>query len=495
MAKEAESLESRVLRFVRARKLISRGEKVVVGVSGGPDSVCLLHILYNLRDELGVSWHVAHLNHQLRGAESDADAEYVAGLSRKLGLPATIERRDVKAYRSKHRLSLEEAAREVRYTFFAEVAASFGIDKVAVGHTQNDHIETILMHLVRGSGTRGLRGLQPVTPWRCDDQSLTIVRPLLEVSREETEGYCRREGLAPRVDASNLLLSQLRNRIRHELLPLLEKYNPRVGEALVRTAGIAADDLAFMDAEAERAWQRVARLEGNAVILDRKGFLRLSVALKRHLLRMAIEKLVGEVKDIEAQHIEQIVGALAKPAGKRIVLPEGITFAIDYDRYLLSTGSGASSPYPPLEGEFTLRVPGATELPRWTVEARVVSRMSEKPESSFVAYLDAEKTGAHLAVRARRRGDRFQPLGMGQPKSLSEFMVDAKIPRAWRDRIPLVCSPAQIVWVVGYRLDDRVRVTEKTKEILRLEVVRSDDQCGEGRGNSRKAQTGTLSPA
>lgn len=475
MARDSESLESRVRCFVREDKLFSRGEKVVVGVSGGPDSVCLLHILNNLSDELSISLHVAHLDHQLRGAESAADAEYVAGLARKLGLPVTIERCDVRRYREEHRLSLEEAAREVRYAFFAEVAGSIGATKVAVGHTQDDHVETILMHLIRGSGTRGLRGLQPLTPWRFDDWNLTISRPLLEVSREETEAYCRRHRLAPRLDMSNLLPSQLRNRIRHELLPLLEKYNPAITQALLRTARIAGDDLAFIDSQAAQAWQRVVRLEGQAVVLDKKGFLKLPVVLKRHLLRTTIERLAGDIKDIEAQHIERLVAALAKPAGKRIVLPGSITFTIDYDKYVLSIGPARPSPYPPLGSEFPLRVPGVTRLPGWTVKAEMTARMPEKPESPFVAYLDAAKTGLRLTVRGRRRGDRFQPLGMSQLKSLSDFMTDAKIPHAWRDSIPLVFSPENIVWVVGYRLDDRVRVTAKTKEVLRLEAARSDE--------------------
>jgi len=445
----------------------------VVAVSGGPDSVCLLHILSSLRNKLGVTLQVAHLNHQLRGADSEADADYVADLARKLGLPATIEKRDVKAYRAQHRLSLEEAAREVRYTFLAEVAESVGADRVAVGHTQNDHIETILMHLIRGSGTRGLRGLLPVSQWRYDGKRLIIIRPLLEVSREETEEYCRCKGLAPRIDASNLRLSLLRNRIRHELLPLLQRYNPRVTEALLRTARIANDDLAFLDSEVARAWQKIAWIEEGVTILDKKGFLKLPTALKRHLLRTAIEKLSGNIKDIEANHIEEIMAGLGKPAGKRITLPDGLIFATEYDRYLLGTDLSALFPFPPLEGEFTLEIPGETRLPGWKVKARIVSR-EEIPENTerFTAYFDLERMGTKLMVRARKFGDRFQPLGMSQPKKLGEFLVDAKIPHDWRDRIPIVGSPEQIVWVVGWRIDERVRVTGKTQKVLWLEFER-----------------------
>jgi tRNA(Ile)-lysidine synthase len=453
------------------RRLISQGDKVVVGVSGGPDSVCLLHILNDLRDKLGFFLHITHLDHQLRGKDSEADARYVAGLAKKLCLPVTIESRDVKTYRDKQKVSLEEAAREVRYDFFAEVAKAVGAPKVAVGHTQNDHIETILMHLIRGSGTRGLRGLQPLS--QLQGGNLTIIRPLMEVSREETEEYCQQNGLSPRTDSTNLLLSQLRNRIRHELLPLLQKYNPRIADALVRTARIAADDIAFLESEVAKAWKRVASVERGAIALDKKSFLKLPVAMHRHLLRMALQKLVGNIKDIEAQHIERIIAALEKPAGKTIVLPEGIIFSLEYDRYLLAAGLSVPSPLPPLGDEFALNVPGETKLDGWMVRAEVVRKsMPEQPAGNYVACFDAGKVGKKLAVRARRQGDRFQPLGMGESKNLGDFMVDAKIPRAWRDSIPLVCSSGDIIWVVGWRIDERFKVTEKTKQVLRLEFER-----------------------
>jgi len=207
-------LQQRVLDFILENKLVSGQHCLLSAVSGGPDSVCLLHILVKLQEELGIRLHIAHLNHQLRGAESEADAQYVSNLARRLDIPATIEQRNVKAYQGQHHLSLEEAAREVRYTFLAQVAKSVGVTRAAVGHTTDDHIETILMHLIRGSGTRGLRGLQPSSLWQSSGNSLTIIRPLLPVSRRETADYCSSHQLAPRIDTSNLSLSPLRNRIR-----------------------------------------------------------------------------------------------------------------------------------------------------------------------------------------------------------------------------------------------------------------------------------------
>lgn len=467
------AVEQRVLRFVTGQQLVPKGEKLLVAVSGGPDSVCLLHVLVNLREALGISLHVAHLDHRLRGAESEADAAYVAGLAHRLGIPATIEERDVREYQARRHLSLEEAAREVRYDFLARSARSTGAGRVAVGHTAGDHVETVLMHLIRGSGGRGLRGLLPLSRWQSGGESLVVVRPLLPLTREETSEYCQRHRLMPRIDVSNLSLSPFRNRIRLELLPLLKGYNPGIAGALMRTAGIAAGEMALLDRLVEEQWSDIVQESGSAVALDRKRLAPLHPALKRHLLRTAIERLTGDIKDIEANHVEQVLEALDKPAGKRLELPGGLLFIVEHDRYILSKDAAALSPFPALDGEFPLRVPGETDIPGWQVTATVL-RPSEtvKPEGEFNACFDMDKVGAGLAVRQRRRGDRFQPLGMAQPKKLGEFMIDARIPAAWRERIPIVCSPQQVLWVVGYRIDERVKVTAGTGKVLCLKFER-----------------------
>ena len=447
-----------------------------MAVSGGPDSVCLLHTLIKLRDVFDIMLHIAHLDHQLRGTESMADAQYVADLAQRLDIPATIEQRDVKAFKAQQHVSLEEAAREVRYNFLAQVAESIGTSRVAVGHTADDHIETILMHLIRGAGTKGLRGLEPSTLWPSAPSRLIVIRPLLEVSRQETANYCHHHQLAPRLDASNLSLSPLRNRIRQQLLPLLQSYNPRVAEALMRTARIAGDDLNYLDAEVARLWGEVAQKQEGAIILDRKQFLELPSAIKRYLLRRAIEDLLGNLKDIETRHIEGILAALTKPAGKRINLPGGLVFSIEYDRYLLAQDAAVLSPFPPLETGFTLKIPGKTLVTGWRIESTIMGSSEAKREdllnNDFTAYFDLEKAGSRLAVRSREPGDRFQPLGMSRPKKLGEFMIDTKIPQSWRQRIPLVCSPQHILWVVGWRIDERVKVTESTSQILLLKFER-----------------------
>ena len=323
-----QPLPRRVLRFIREHNLVRENELLVVGVSGGPDSVCLLHVLASLRSTLGIKLHIAHLNHMLRGAESDGDADYVSALAHKLGIPATIERRDVKAYQKKHRLSVEEAAREVRYAFFSEVACSLGADAVAVGHTADDQIETILMHLVRGTGLAGLRGMQPLSTLRSPGgNSLEIVRPLLETGRAETEAYCA----AQRSVAAKRFLQPAcpticATRSVLQLIPLLREYNPDIDKALLRMASAADSDLTYIEAEMSRLWGSVAREQSEGVAIDRAEFSRLQPALKRHLVRSALQRLLGELRDIESVHIESLLECPGQARRQEAVVAQGAGF-------------------------------------------------------------------------------------------------------------------------------------------------------------------------
>jgi tRNA(Ile)-lysidine synthase len=500
-------LESKVIDFIQRCSLISPEEIVVVGVSGGADSVCLLHVLAKWRKGLGIKLHIAHLNHQLRGVESEADAEYVSNLAGSLCIPITIDRQDVAAYRTERNCSIEEAARELRYAFLARVAREVGANRMAIGHTRDDQVETILMHILRGTGITGLCGLAPRSPmaydrqgisWPAKQSNLLVIRPLLDITREETTSYCQEHQLAPRIDSSNLSPSFFRNRLRLQLLPLLRQYNPSVDQALLRLADIAKEDSALIEQQASGVWDEVARQENNAIYLDKKQIASLPIALQRHLLRAAVTKLAGDTRDIEASHIEAARSLLNKPVGKRISLPHSLICQGGYNELVItklpfviaSTAKQSQlppCPFPPLPGEFPLKVPGKTVFPGWNVIASIVQERVDSLslrgilstsegtcQSNLVAHFDLHKTGTELFVRQRRPGDRFQPLGMNMPKKLQEFMVDDKIPRSWRGHIPIVCSPQQIIWVVGWRIDDRVKTTEASKEILRLEFIKSE---------------------
>ena len=476
MVKEEDLLEQQVIQFIKEHGLISAGEKLVVAVSGGADSVCMINIMARKQAELGVELHIAHLNHQLRGVESESDARYVSDLALNLGIPSTVECRDVTAYQVERGCSMEEAAREVRYSFLSDVARKTGASKVVVGHTRDDHIETVLMHLLRGTGVAGLRGLQSdsLLQFGEDRAAIRVIRPLLEISRQETLDYCQRYHLKPQTDSSNASLSFLRNRIRLELLPVLKDYNPNIGSAMVRLAAIADNDISFIESQAMQIWNDVAIEEAGTICLNKEKLADIHPSMQRHILRLAVMQLSGNLRDIEVSHIEAMVNFLSKPAGKRLCLPHGLTLYTEYGRLILSSSQETICPLPPLENEYGINVPGETILPGWKIKADILSEEDNHYDSNFVAKFDMGKAGKELAVRQRRPGERFQPLGMSNTKKLQDFLVDSHVPQAWRDRIPLVCSPQQILWVVGYRIDDRARITKATKQILRLAFERLD---------------------
>ena len=323
-----------------------------------------------------------------------------------------------------------------------------------------------------GSGF-GLRSVEerPLTPRTIGGRELVIVRPLIDITREETVDYCQRSGLEPRFDASNLELSPLRNKIRLKLLPMLERYNSNIADALLRLSASAADELDYLDEQVAKLWSRVVKREGDVVTLDKKRLRDVHPALKRHLLRACLEQLTGGLKDIESCHIEDMLSLMEKPSGRRIDLPYGLVFMVGYDAYWLGKEGDLPGPFSSLVGEYPLTIPGVTELPGWRVEAKIVPTL-DRDDNPLVAFLDADATGKDLSVRTWKMGDCFKPLGMGCEKKLGKFMIDARIPRLWRHNIPVVASSSGIVWLVGYRLDERVKVTSETRRVLRLEFKR-----------------------
>jgi len=465
---------SQVRQTIAKYEIFNPGDRVVVGVSGGPDSLCLLHLLNHLQEELEIALHVAHLHHALRGKEADEDARFVERLATSWGLPSTVEKRDVPAYAEREKLAIEQAARQVRYTFLAEVAKRVGASSVAVGHNADDQVETIIMHWLRGAGTAGLRGMRPLQRWPLPGIDLRLVRPLLEIPRGEIEAYCQEHHLRPRFDRSNLDTTYYRNRIRHELLPLLEEHNPNIREVIRRAALIIADDHDYLASQGQSAWERVVREVEGALVFDLKGWKELHPSLQRQLLRQAIHNLRSDLRNIDWIHIEEARRAVGqKPAGTEVTLPRGLSLFRSYDTFIV--GDMIPVPEIPLiEKEMRIALPGRTPLLDWHLITEVLAGEGGKEEAlnnqdPWQAYLDLDQVGQDLILRGRKPGDRFQPLGMGgRSKPLRKFMIDAKIPHHIRDKVPLVVSPQNIVWVAGYRIDERARVTERTERVLKI---------------------------
>jgi tRNA(Ile)-lysidine synthetase-like protein len=500
-----DDLLARVRQYAQRYSLFSPGETVVVGVSGGPDSLCLLHLVRRLAPELRLWLHVAHLHHGLRGADADADAAFVAELADCWGLPCTVGLADVATLAREAGQSLEEAARQARYRFLAEVAEAGGAATLAVGHNADDQAETVLMHFLRGSGVAGLRGMLPRTPlddYRlfqagdgdADDLPLLsdprvpvsprlhLVRPLLAISRADIEAYCAEYRLAPRTDRSNEDTTFFRNRLRHELLPLLETYNPGIRHVLAHTAEVLAGDHEVLSREIEESWKSLVSVENpEEVRFSLPVWRGLPLGLQRATLREAIHRLRRSVRNINWEHVERGVWlAREGHTGQAATLAAGLALQIGYDS-LRVAGEGApwQVDLPQLNEPLFLRAPGVTEAGGgWRV---IVQRMrrDEAPvdlaaADPWTGFLDADAVGDALILRPRAPGDRFCPLGLaGHSVKLNEFMIDAKIARDARSGWPLLIGRGGIAWVCGLRLAQPAAIGPDTVEVWHVRFARA----------------------
>jgi tRNA(Ile)-lysidine synthase len=481
--------------------LLARGDIVVVGVSGGPDSLCLLHLLCQLKADLALELHVAHLHHGLRGQDADADAAFVRAVAADWGLPCHIEHADVPALGSQHGWAVEEAARRARYDFLARVAHATGAGTIAVGHNADDQAETVLMHMIRGAGLPGLRGMLPrtnlghyrlISPDLDTAQAgsartgLHLIRPLLEIPRAEIETYCQTHDLEPRFDRSNLDTTYFRNWLRHVVFPLLEQHNPALKVVLRRSARVIADDFALLRAQLEAAWPQVVRAEDDrAITFDLTAWRALPTALQRSSLREAIHRLRRSLRNINFVHVEDALRVSRDgTTGMQATLPQGLMLSLGYDHLRVADTEHAiewpDGPWLPA-GEAPLPVPLPGELvvnaAGWVLRLRLMDRSDLPPDWSenqepWRATLDADVLGEDLHLRTRRPGDRFQPLGMeGQEVKLGDFFTNQKVPRTLRSRVPLLEAAWGIAWVGGLRMDERARVTDSTTRVVHVEFT------------------------
>jgi tRNA(Ile)-lysidine synthase len=459
---KSDLLES-VLSTIRRLSMLKPGDKVLVAVSGGPDSVALLHALWSLRDELGITLHAAHLNHSFRGKESDQDAEYVARLAGNLRVPCTVEKIDVPEIQRTLRLSPEEAARLVRYEFLARVADEVGANRIAVGHTADDQVETVLLNILRGAGIDGLSGMPPVRG--------RIIRPLIETRRSVVEEYVERHNLRPRIDATNLIATYARNRIRLELLPLLRReYNPEVDAAILRLSELATEDSAYLNMEAEETLARLKTSQNEqSLSLDVPGLLECRPAIRRRVIRSAVSELRGGLADIGFVHVEDLLRLLDGGKDFRYELPGGIY--VERAREILTFSSSKIAELPIIYC-YELRVPGKTEVPEIGViiEVDLSQTLIEpmRPPDSLEVVLDRDSIVGKLRVRSWEPGDRIRPLGLGGSKKIQDIFVDRKIPRAARHRVPIIADDEKIVWIAGLAMSESVKVTGRTREFLVL---------------------------
>jgi tRNA(Ile)-lysidine synthase len=460
----------RVRATIHERQLLPpEGGTVIVGYSGGADSTALLHLMTRLQGEFNLRVHAAHLHHGMR-LEADDDVRVCEAVCAGLGVPLHVERVDVPALAQAQRVSLEEAGRNARYAFFDRLARELNAVAVALAHTRDDQIETILINLLRGTGPRGLCGM----PYKRDH----IIRPLLDATRAQTHQYCAAHGLPTVFDSTNLDPHQLRRRVRMELIPLLRDLSPAFDRHLLRLADILENEEAWWDYEVRSLLEcgSVASADAETLLqhskVGREFFTHLHPAMQRRLLREWLRARLGALRLPPYEILEGIRRAALE--GKRTSWQLSDTLHLTTDETALTLHTKPPDPEPyeyPVQLETPILIPQAGA---W-LEARLLNAPPPSLEATpDDAFLDADAVQGQLVVRNGRRGDRFQPLGMPAPKKLSDIFIDRKIPRAERWWLPLLCDAAGILWVPGYTIAARAQITPDTRRVLHITLRRND---------------------
>ncbi|MCF6094686.1 tRNA lysidine(34) synthetase TilS [Microaerobacter geothermalis] len=457
-------------------KMIQEGETIVVGVSGGPDSVALLHLLFQLSKRYPMGLVAAHLNHSFRGEEADEDACYVKQLSDQLHLPSVIKKMDVPLFMEKTGLGPQEAARKLRYQFFLETARAWNAKKIALGHHADDQVETILMRLIRGTGSGGIQGI-PERRSLGDD--VEVIRPLLSVWKNDLEAYCEIHQLHPRLDKSNLKSKYTRNKIRLEVIPLLESINPKVKENILHFQQQIKDDHAYIEKESKKILLSVSQHGGTNQNTGNRWVIKRSlknypVTLQRRVIKLILNYLFRGKTEISYVHIESVQHFIKEnQSSGEIHLPMGLTVKREYDKVIFFYDNGISARSETFQEE--LRIPGKTYIPQINctfncyLHGENLGIIASSPNRAVFDY--EQLIGNRLWVRSRLPGDLMNPLGMKGRKKLKNIFIDEKIPKEQREKIPVVVDEkGQILWVAGVKRSNMALVSPTTKKILVIEM-------------------------
>jgi tRNA(Ile)-lysidine synthase len=453
---------------------LDRKKPIIVGVSGGPDSICLMDVLRTA----GYQVIVAHFNHKLR-AESDVDAEAVEKTAARFMLTYVVGSEDVRTHANANGLSIEEAARKLRYQFLFKQAHRLKAQAVVVAHTADDQVETVLMHFIRGAGLTGLKGMAYRTLLTTFDPGLPVVRPLLDVWREETVMYCASHGFSPHYDPSNDSFNFLRNRLRHALIPTLETYNPRFREAVWRSVQSLSSDHAVLTETIETWWnQCVIQETVDYVVLDLSFLSTHSTGLQRNLIRRAVERLIPGQETVYAV-LERAAGFIADTARLRMDLTGGLALFREGDALYIAKPD-AQLPFdlwpqmPTQLDTIPFSLPGHMDISggwrfsseKWRLPA-LAWEQSIRNDNRFQVWLDAEGLPDKLELRVRHPGDLFEPLGMrGHTQKVSDFFTNVKLPQRARDRWPLLCSGDLVIWIPGYRPAEAFKLNQTSRRVV-----------------------------
>lgn len=454
---------NKVLETIEKNKMFEKGDKVIIAVSGGPDSMCLLNILYGLSKKLGIDISVAHLNHCLRGKDADQDEKYVKEFCYTLNIDFYSKKVDVKALAKNLGLSCEMAGRKVRYEFFEEVKQQISANKIAIAHNANDQAETILMRIMRGTGLAGLMGIRPV-------RDNVYVRPIIKVTRDEVEKYCCDNKLDPKIDKTNFENIYGRNKVRLELIPYIkEKFNTDIVMTLNRLSDTLSVDNEYLESISLQKYKLYCKEKGKEVTIKKEAFFEPEAILTR-IIRLSISYVNGSTYNFEKKHILDIIDIQKNHStGTLVSLPAGIESYNNYGDISLYYNQEVMNK-DKIEYELDLAKINMIANGKIKVTFRILNgdAVINFKTNKFVKYFNYDKIKNKITLRYRRDGDRFNPIGMSGTKKIKDIFIDVKVEKELRDKTPLICFDSEIAWITGYMVSDKYKVKADTKKILEI---------------------------
>lgn len=494
-------MEREVLKYIQLHNMLSKGDGVTVGVSGGADSMCLLRMLMSFRERYELRLTVVHVNHGIRGGSADEDEAYVRKFCEEHNIAFVPVHADIPKIAGESGQSEEEAGRMVRYEAFRSVSRQYGNTKIAVAHNSEDNAETVILNIARGSALSGLKGIAPVR----SDGEFTVIRPLLTVHRADIEAYLKKKGIEYRTDETNLEDEYSRNRIRHTILPALNglvnssaaehicELSERAGEAQAFIEECATGELSRMEAAGQVRY--VDENGRTGIVTDTRALLDLHPVIRKEIIRRHIGKLAGRLKDIESVHIDDIAALAERQVGRKINLPYGMRAFREYGTLVLERGTESKAASQtvaaePIEidltttaGQNRLAAKEGIRLLSGDKEALILHRIPyEKriniPKNDYTKFFDYDKICGNVTLRSRLEGDFLLVRGQSgelHRKTLKTWFTDNKIPAGRRSEIRLLAQGSHVLWIVGYRADDSCLVDETTRYILRADIVAEVD--------------------
>mgnify|MGYP001290601962 FL=1 len=452
-------LIKKIKKNISENSIIDEKDRILVGLSGGPDSIFLLYILHNYFNNQLI---IAHINHKLRGVDSDLDEKFVRTISQKLKIPLYVIREDIRKLSNENKKSIEEVGREVRFSFFDKTLKVENFNKIALGHNLDDNVETILINFIKGSGTKGLIGI----PEKRDN----IIHPIINIKKEEILKFLEENKIEYRVDKTNFEIDFLRNKVRNYLLPIIEKeFNKNFKEKILSLSNILKVEDRFLDNLVENIKNDLMEFEDDFIKIDNKKFQKLDLSLKRRLIRKAIDYFNRDLREYPLEHIDKVISLENKKTGKEIELPFNLIAVKDKNKIIIEK-KGVEIP------NFYIEIPdiGLYELAGMKIELTLVEKIS-KVKDIFTSFFDYDKIEFPIKFRKPKFGEKFKPLGLKEEKKIQDFFVDNGIPKSVRWNLPILLDKKDdILWIVGVRISDDYKVTNLTKRVICIKITLED---------------------